>query len=235
MWLMNVSNGWSIVSVSFKSSTHLSLSKQFIGPTFRTSSQDDVRCSTASICLWLSHSYINNAIKSLVVLKIVMLLMDGMHRCGNIVLCCITARVWSWGRPRKWSSGCGCVLPFPFLSSSLRIMRILVVTHPPGAAVTQCDWVSSPRAPESFPMIPLGRSFTLKSPKVRNDVTTKVRWQTSWVWWGRALYHIVTALEPKLVRWHNRLSPLPHHLCLRRAFRCWFICYLHWATKLTNK
>lgn len=158
---------------------------RFIGPTFRSSSQDDVCCSTASICLSLSHSYINNAIKNLIVLKIVMLLMDGMHRCGNIVLGCVTARVWSWGRTRKWSSGCGCVLPFRFLSSSLRIMRILVVTHPPGAAVTQYDWVSSPRAPESFPMIPLGRSFTLKSPKVRNDVTTKVRWQTSWVWWGR--------------------------------------------------
>lgn len=88
---MNVSNSWSIVSVMpcFLQVEHtpIPLQTQFIGPTFRSSSQDDVRCSTASICLWLSHSYINNAIKSLIVLKIVMFLMDGMHRCGTIVLC----------------------------------------------------------------------------------------------------------------------------------------------------
>lgn len=39
---------------------------QFIGPTFRSSSQDDVRYSIASICLWLSYSFISNVIKRLI-------------------------------------------------------------------------------------------------------------------------------------------------------------------------
>lgn len=69
MWLINTSNSNSIFSVLLcfllVRHTPIHSQTQFIAPTFRSSSRDDVRYSTASICVWLSYSFISNVIERL--------------------------------------------------------------------------------------------------------------------------------------------------------------------------
>lgn len=88
MRLIKASNSQSIFSVLLcfllVQHTPILLQTQFIGPTFGSSSQDDVHCSIAYICLWLSYSYISNVIKRLAIQEIVMFLMYGMHCSGTI-------------------------------------------------------------------------------------------------------------------------------------------------------
>ena len=69
MWLIKASNSERIFSVLLcfllVKHTPILSQTQLIAPTFRRSSQDHVHCSIVSICLWLSYSFISNAIKRL--------------------------------------------------------------------------------------------------------------------------------------------------------------------------